>query len=448
MRLFGTNGIRGVANVDLTVDHVRDIGQAVAAYLDAGTEIAIGGDTRTSTPMFRAAVAGPLLEAGFDLWDLGMLPTPALQLNVKHRYDFGVMVTASHNPPQFNGLKCIAGDGTELERWQEERIEEHFARKTKPTVDWRDLGSLRSDHSAAKRYADAILAQVDPRAVKGKGLTVAIDCGNGAASLVAPHLIEQLGCRVVALNSQPQGTFPGRDSEPSEENLTTLSAIVKETKAALGVAFDGDADRAIFIDEKGRYLPGDKSFAIMARAVTEKKQGKVVTPVSSSRAVEEVVRKNKSEIVYTAVGAPLVARRMIEESAVFGGEENGGMIFPEHQVCRDGCMSAAKMIELVARRGPLSKLADSLPKYFSHKTKLACPEALKQPLLAKLKETAPSGADFTDGMKIVEGDAWALIRPSGTEDIFRIFAEARTPQKAKLVGEKWKAATAKAMKRF
>lgn len=436
-RLFGTNGVRGVVNKDMTIDLASRLGYAIGTYLGHGKKVVIGTDTRTSGEMLKGAASAGVLSTGVDMVDLGVLPTPALQYAVRGRCDFGIVITASHNPPRYNGIKCIAPDGTELQREEEEKIEGLYFKGKFREARWDSVGTHSHDGSAIRKYIEGVISRVDIDAIRKRHPTVVIDCGNGAASVVAPYLLEALGCKVIALNANPQGTFPGRDSEPSESNLGMLIAMMRTGQADLGIAYDGDADRAVFVDEKGRYHMGDRTLALAARFVTKKKKGIVVTPVSSTMALEDVVVENGSRVVYTPVGAPIVARTMIKLKAIFGGEENGGLLFPEHQICRDGSMASAYLLEILAKKGKISKLIDELPIYYNYKTKFECPDKLKEKVIAEIMSKAKGRIDGMDGLKLWTDDGWVLVRPSGTEAIFRVFAEGKTLRSARSLAEKW-----------
>jgi len=430
-RLFGTNGVRGVVNKDMNVQLAMDLGKAIGTFM--GGRVAIGNDSRTSATMIKSAVSSGVMCAGAEVLDLGLVPTPVVQHYVKNNgLAGGIMITASHNPPEFNGIKCVDADGTEMPRSKEEEIERLYFTKSFTSKDWRGVGTLRRATGAIHDYLASVKRLVDADAIRGAGLTVVLDCANGAGSVSTPQLLDDLNVRAISLNCNPQGTFPGHPSEPVEAHLKDLIAMVKDTGADLGVAHDGDADRTIFVDDKGRYMYGDKSLAIVAEAMVRKNGGgTVVTPVSSSMAVEDVVRRAGGEIVYTRVGAPVVARKMIEVGAVFGGEENGGLIFPRHQYCRDGAMTVAKMLEIVTADGPLSKLVDRIPLYSQDKRKMSCPDDRKEKVLAALvKYYADQRVDTTDGVKICYDDGWTLVRPSGTEPLFRVYSEARSAEDA------------------
>jgi phosphomannomutase / phosphoglucomutase len=432
VRLFGTNGIRGVVNQEMNASFALDVGAAIGTFM--GGKVAIATDCRTSADMIKSAVAAGLMASGVSVLDLGMLPTPALQYYVKNSgVKGGVMITASHNPPEFNGIKCVDHDGTEMPRDKEEKIEAIFFDRSYAHKNWKSVGSIAPVEGVPRAYSAAIRRLVDVNAISSAKMNVVLDCANGAATATSPDLLADLGVRVISLNSNPQGTFPGHPSEPTADNLKDLMATVKATGADLGLAHDGDADRTIFVDDKGNFVFGDRSLAIVARHIVRQNGGgTVVTPVSSSSCVEDVVRAEGGEVIYTRVGSPVVARKMIEVNAIFGGEENGGLIFPEHQYCRDGGMTAAKMLEIVAMEGPLSKLLSTIPEYHLDKRKMECPEARKEEVLTLVVEAfSDEKVDTTDGVKVYFGDGWTLIRPSGTEPIFRIFSEAKSVEAAR-----------------
>ena len=440
MHLFGTNGIRGRIGEEFKPDFLVKIGMAIGTYLPKNSKVVLGSDTRISGDMVKDAVISGLLATGVNVIDIGMSPTPAIQLYTKNHGDFGIAITASHNPPEFNGVKCIDSDGTELERSEEEKIEKIFFEEKFRIVRWREVGSVNYDENANDEYINSIISKVDAEVIRKRKFRVAVDCANGASCFTTPYLLERMGVSVVSLNCQPDGTFPGHPSEPKPENLVDLIELVKDGDFDLGMAHDGDADRAIFVDENGEFLYGDRTLALVAREVVREKGGVVVTPVSSSLAVEEVVKREGGDIVYTKVGAPIVARKMIEINAVFGGEENGGLIFPEHQYCRDGAFSLAKILEIMAKsEKKLSELMAEIPRFYQKKISVECPNEKKGGVLEKLREKL-EGEKIVDidGVKIIGEGWWILIRPSGTEPIYRIYAEAKNEDKLEEIVEKYR----------
>ncbi len=428
-KLFGTDGVRGIANEELTVEMAVNLGRVIATLRD-GT-LAVGMDARLSSPMFKSAVTAGITSAGCDVVDLGLVPTPALQYYVKCRKDLsgGVVVTASHNPRQYNGIKFIQEDGREFTRSMDEESERMYLSKSYRIVPWDKVGKVYVE-DCRRTYIEGIMEKVDIDAISEKKFKVVLDCGNGAGCVTSPELLRRLGCRCISINAHPDGTFPCRNPEPVKENVEFLMQCVRDTKADIGVAHDGDADRATFVDERGEFVSEDVMLALMAKYYVEKNGGGiVVTPVSSSKCVEDAVREAGGKVIYTAVGSPVVAETMLKTGAVFGGEGNGGLVFPEHLLARDGAMSLSRVLELMAKEGKkLSELVKDIPKYVTLKAKVPCRDKLK--LLEGLKEKFPD-ADFTDGARVEYEDGWILIRPSGTEPIARIMAESKSEKKAK-----------------
>jgi len=439
-RLFGTNGVRGVVNSkEMDPLFAMRLGMAIGTFMKG--PVMIGTDARTSNEMIKTACASGLMATGCNVLDCGIIPTPTLQYAVKiGKVAGGVVITASHNPPEFNGIKAIDEDGTEMSRENEEAVEKIYHEGSFVRMDWARIGRLATHATAIERYIGGIISKVDVAAVRRANLRVAVDCSNGAASLVTPKLLERLGVRYVTLNADPNGAFPGHNSEPTPENTKDLVELVKSGKFDFGFVHDGDADRTIFVDENGRYLYGDRSLAIVAKYVCSQKKGRlVVTTVGGSMCIEDAVRMAGGSVIYTKVGSPIVARAMMEKGGVFGGEENGGLIFAEFQYCRDGAMAAAKMLEIVAKEGKLSEVNDCIPQYSQCKVKTACPDESKQKVLTELSSSAEGKRiDTTDGVKIFFDEGWVLLRPSGTEPIFRIYSESRTKAKAEQLAEDYK----------
>ncbi|MDH7507142.1 MAG: phosphoglucosamine mutase [Candidatus Thermoplasmatota archaeon] len=440
-KLFGTNGIRGVVNQDMNCELALGIGMAWGTFFKktiARPKIVIGTDARLSNHMLKNAITAGILATGCDIVDIGLVPTPTLQYTVKEKkFDSGVIITASHNPPQFNGIKGVSNDGTEFSKDIENEIERIYFKKKFLLANWKDVGQFSKWDGAIDLYINGILKNVDVPLIKKKQYHVVLDCGNGAGSLVTPILLKKLGCKVTEIFCWPDGTFPGRNSEPLPENLVELIKKVPEVHADFGVAQDGDADRAIFIDEKGNYIRGDQSLTLGAKYVTKKHNGGVaVTPVTSSSSFDVVVKENNGVVIRTAVGSPIIARVMIEKNSVFGGEANGGLIFPEFQYCRDSAMTIAKILEIMAVEDKkLSELIDELPKYETFDTKIPCSNDKKKIVMKKLVEISKKDKnvikiDKTDGVKLYLIEGWVLMRPSGTEPIFRIYSESKDKKEA------------------
>jgi len=431
-RLFGTNGVRGIVGKDMTPDLVLSIGLAFGSMRIG--RIAVGRDSRTSGESLANAVKSGLMAAGCDVVDCGMLPTPALQYIVMHHFDGGAMITASHNPPEYNGVKIIEPDGTEMGDEQIVLLEERIFSRNFDVKSWEHVGSGNTATQLVDYYTDAIIRSV-PENI-GSGMSVVVDPGCGAASVTTPKILAGLGCRVFSINAQVDGHFPGRLPEPSLEGLKGLADLVRSTGSAFGVAHDGDADRAVFVDENGRFIEENQEFALIADYICSGHPGVVVTPVSSSLLVETIVKKHGGSVVYTPVGSIYVARTMRDllekgEPVIFGGEGNGGLIFPNHQFCRDGGMTATIMVAILARSGlPLSQLIDQLPVFHMIKEKIHAthPEHLIEQLAESCKGYH---IDRTDGLRITKGNTWALVRPSGTEPLVRVMVESAAADSAR-----------------
>jgi phosphomannomutase/phosphoglucomutase len=429
-QLFGTFGVRRIANTVLTPEFASKIAAAYGTKVQ-GT-IAIGSDPRTSSEMIKHAVTAGLLSVGCNVVDLGTLPTPAVQYAVRKYYDGGIMVTASHNPPQYNGLKLLDKDGIGTPDDLEEEIEDIYFNDKQERVTWDKIGkAYKAD--IIDEYIDEVIKRVDAEKIREAKLKVVLDCGSGAACDTTPYIVRKLGCEITTLNCQPDGAFPGRNPEPTEDNLGDLIDVVKATGADIGIAHDGDADRTICIDEKGQFVFGDKSFALVEKSMLEKNNGgKIVTTVATSNAIADIALENNGEIILTKVGDLVVARKLQEVDGLFGGEENGGLIFPDFVYGRDSGLATAMLLEILATCDkPLSQLIEDLPTYYSEKRKIECPDDKKQAVAdGILKDTTEYEVDTTDGVKVITDEGWVIIRPSGTEPIYRCFSEAKTPEKA------------------
>jgi len=423
-RLFGTNGVRGVVGTEITPDLVYKIGAAFGSMRSG--RIAVGRDTRTSGETLLHALKAGLLGTGCNVVDCGILPTPALQFLIKEEFDGGAMITASHNPPEYNGVKIIESDGTEMGDEEIVKLEQRIFDQTFSIKPWNKVGIETSASHLVERYIDAIVTQFPPDI--GKGIVVAVDPGSGPACRTTPEILKRMGCRVLTVNGVMDGTFPGRMPEPTPEGLSELSALVVSSGASFGIAHDGDADRSVFVDEKGHYVEENREFALVAKQFCTQQKGFVVTPVSTSNLVEAIASSEHCEVVYTKVGSIYVARTMLalihaKKKVVLGGEGNGGLIFPNHQFCRDGGMTAAVMVSIVAKNNKnLSSLVKSLPKRYMIKEKVKTKNA--SVIMKELKRSLmKEHLDETDGLKITRGSSWALIRASGTEPLLRIIVE-------------------------
>src|SRR3990170_1717113 len=419
------------------------VGLAIGTFFGK-KNLLLGYDARTSGPMFAKAITASLTATGCNVFFAGMASTPTLQFAVKnHKLDGGVIVTASHNPPEYNGIKVIWSDGIEISHQQETEIEDNFFEEKARLAEWNKLGTPRELSGVNDEYVEAIKKHVNVAKIAKKRFHVVVDAANSVGGITTPRLLRDLGCKVTSINANIDGTFPGRPPEPRPENLTDVALTVKALGADLGVAFDGDADRSIFIGENGEIYWGDKTFAVVVKYFLKKNpNAKIVTPVSSSTLVKDTADAYKGEIVWTKVGSVTVSQTMKELNAKLGGEENGGVFYGPHQAVRDGAMTTALILNIMAETGEkLSKLVAEQPQYFIEKGKIECPEDKKEKLLEKLLEQV-KGANVStiDGVKIwFEDKSAILLRPSGTEPAFRMYAEAKNQEKAVILVEEYSA---------
>jgi phosphomannomutase / phosphoglucomutase len=395
----------------------------------------LGHDARTSGPMFAKAVISGLTATGCNVFFAGMASTPALQYAVKnHNMDGGVIITASHNPPEYNGIKVIWKDGIEISHEQETEIENIHSQNKTVFAEWNKLGTKHELTGVNDEYLDAIKTHVNTSKIAEKNYHVVVDAANSVGGLATPKLLRELGCKVTTINANIDGTFPSRMPEPRPENLQEISATVKAVGADLGVAFDGDADRSIFVGENGEIYMGDKTFAVVEKQfLMENPNAKIVTPVSSSTLVKDIAEEYKGGIVWTKVGSVTVSQTMKKVKSNLGGEENGGVFYGPHQAVRDGAMTTALILGIMAKTGKkLTELVAEQPQYFIEKGKVACAEDQKEKVHEKLLEQVKGeNVSTIDGVKIWFNDKSAiLVRPSGTEPTYRLYAEAKTQEKA------------------
>ncbi len=417
MSLFGSSGIRGKVGERITPELVLSIGAAVGTCNDA---VIIAKDTRTSGDMMVGALVAGICSVGSEAHCAGILPTPTLA-RAAVCFDAGVMVTASHNPAEYNGVKLWNPDGSAFDPEQTMDIENLIMRGSFPLKRYDELGMMHVHHGALEDHREAIakILQCD--------CDVVIDCASGPTSLITPGLLSDMGGKVVSLNSQVDGRFPGRMPEPTEENLTDLICMVK-AHGGIGLAHDGDGDRAVAVDETGRYLGGD---VLLSLFVDHMRPSKVAVPIDASLAIDDMVK----EVVRTKVGDVYISDAMKKEGISFGGEPSGTFVFAEQGYCPDGVYAAA-LLASMASEGRLADRVDELPSYPMVKRKYQYSSA-KGAILQRMEDAVSclecEEIVTLDGFRVGLGDAWFLIRFSGTEPIIRLTAEARDEARLKEV---------------
>lgn len=441
-RLFGTSGVRGIINEDFTPEIALKLARSLATSLGNSGTIVVGKDPRTSSDLIEDIITSGLLSGGCSVKKLGVVPTPVVGVAARSLgADAGVMITASHNPPEYNGVKFFDSSGMAYTPDKESEIEEIYFGEKSGSVEWSEIGDV-SSITILQEYIREISEVVGVN----KKFKVVVDCANGAASLATPYLLGGLGCEVITLNSQLDGTFPGRPPEPAKENLQELCKIVKLTDADLGLAHDGDGDRIAAVDENGRVVEGDKLLALASAYAVQKFGGKIVTTVDASKVVDEQVTKVGGEVVRTKVGDVSVAQEMKSQEATFGGEPSGTWICGDVHLCPDGPLAGVRILEMVDDSGEtLSKLVDGVPSYPVHRAKIDCPNEEKEKVMQSVEEQAPQVFKniveklALDGIRLKFADgAWILIRPSGTEPCIRVTAEADDEDRAKSLVEETK----------
>ncbi|SEW19006.1 phosphoglucosamine mutase [Halobacterium jilantaiense] len=443
MKVFGSSGTRGVANEELTPGFVLRVAKAAGSVWRAD-RVAVARDTRTTGRMLENAAVAGLQSVGADVDRLGALPTPGTQAYAEREGVPALMVTASHNPAEYNGVKLVGSDGVELAVDDLERVERKFSTEQFSDAAWDGTGDDRAVESAARTYLDQLYDAVDRDAVADAGLTVALDPGHGAGSLTSPEFYRELGCEVVTVNSQPDGHFPGREPEPVREHLEDLGGLVEAADADVGIAHDGDADRAIFFDETGEYVEGDAALAALAEA--ELGEGDTtVSAVNVSQRLVDVCERTGAELELTPIGSTQIMTRIRQleaegEHVPVAGEGNGGIIFPGYRTTRDGAYTGARFLELLADSDQsASEVVAPYSDYHNVRVNVGYEDDAERDALLEAAETRALDADANrttiDGYRLDYGDAWVLVRPSGTEPVVRIYAESTDHEHAQELAE-------------
>ena len=441
MRLFGSSGTRGVVGDGLTPEFVLRIAKAAGTVWETDRAV-VARDARTTGEMLSNAATSGLESVGVDVDRLGPTPTPSAVRYAGETARPAIVITASHNPPEYNGVKLVGADGVELGVADLEEIESHVLEDRFATAAWDAVGESRRIESANREYVADLLDAVDRESIAAADLTVALDPGHGPGALTSPEFFRELGCEVVTVNANADGHFPGRPSEPVESNLRDLESLVRAADADVGIAHDGDADRAVFVDERGEFVAGEASLAALAAAELDAGDT-AVAAVNVSQRLVDVCDDAGATLELTPIGATNIITRIRDlhaagERVPIAGEGNGGIFYPEYRLVRDGAYVGAKFLELVAER-PASAVVAPYTDYENVRINLAYDsEAELDAMLDAARDFAESAyadPNTIDGYRLDYGDAWVLVRPSGTEPKVRVYAEAGDAERASDLAE-------------
>ena len=445
-KLFGTNGIRGIFGKDLSIEFLIDIAFSIGHFFEKGP-IVLGYDGRSSSFAIQKIISAVLMSMGTDVYIMGLTPTPCLQFAVKNsRFSGGIMITASHNPKEYNGIKPISCHGFELSRDDEIEIESIYYRKKFVRDYSASFGNIFKI-DVLEQYIDKVLSFIDTGIITRSNLKITMDCGNGVQSLVAPLIGKKLGCEVLIINGYIDPNFSARGSEPKMDNLCSLTEMVKRTNSDVGVAYDGDGDRSIFCDEKGIIHWGDKTGSILSYHLIKNKKidTSIVCPVNSSLVISKIGELVKRDVYFTKVGSVEVSYGMKNTNSLIGFEENGGFFYGPMNLVRDGAITTALVLEMMSfhkqekliqntncgsklsdKKSSLSDIFSLFDNTFQYKSNLnlSSNDDIQHVLDACTAHGSVYKIERIDGVKIwFDAESWIMFRPSGTEPLIRIYAE-------------------------
>ncbi len=424
---IGITGVRGIVGETFTPELAVDFAEAYGTYLDRG-RILVCRDTRPSGPMIRSAVLAGLLGAGCDVVDLGVCPTPTMQLAVKWlKADGGIAITAGHNPGQWNALKFVRNDGLYLNATQGEELLDIFHQGEFAKATWDTIKQTVQTADPIDEHIKVLEESFAAETIRSKKLTVAVDCCNGACSFLSPKWLARLGCEVLAVNDDPNAPFP-HTPEPKLETMAQLCAVVKAGHAAVGFAHDADGERLGIVTDRGEPLSEEMTLAIAADIRLRKKKGVVVTNVSTSSAVDMIAARHGGSVVRTPVGQAYISEGLIEHNGVLGGEGSGGITVPEVHLTHDSAAAIGLILEYLAQSGErISDLVDGLPRLTTLKHNVAVEPHRLYSVMQEFRAAVEQDGlevDFSDGIKVALPQGWVHVRASNTESMIRIIVEA------------------------
>lgn len=438
-KLFGSSGVRGLVNKFLTPELSCKIALAAASQIKAKKAI-IGRDTRVSGIMLRDALIAGLLSCGVDVKVVDIVPTPVLAyLTKKFEADIGFMLTASHNPAQYNGIKIFDNSSLSYSDKKQKSIETRIKEEKYNKSNWKKVGKV------SKIYADLLYLKMIKNTINlKKKWKIILDPGCGATFSIGPKLFRNFGCEVTVLNAQPDGTFPARKSEPTEKSLGYLAKIVNSLDYDIGIAFDGDGDRVAFIDKNGKFANFDRVLTAFAGHILKiNGGGTIVTNVETSMSFEKIAEKFKGNVIRTKVGDVYLSEMIMKKKAIFGGEPCGAWIHPEFHFCPDGPLSGVLLLKALEKEEKtLDEFISKVPNFINLRENILCDNQNKNRIIITIKEKINKKfpemleKSTVDGIRVALKNGWILIRASGTEPIIRLTVEGESIKIAKDILER------------
>ena len=433
---FGTSGIRGCVPEELSPKIAWQLGLSVAINFNHQPFL-LCHDNRTSSPLLSNAIASGLMAGGSNVLYGGEVITPAVSFYTRQQKLSGaILITGSHIPAHMSGIEVLGNDGAPVDRKFEQKIE-RLSQSNPAPVNWMNTGKISTISDVGQYWVDQVLTQGDVDLIRQRKFKVVLDAANGTAIPWLVEVIKQLNCTIIGVNMEPSPFYPGRSPNLRVKLLSQAAKMVKETKADIGIAVDGDADRAFFIDDKGRALMGDISGTLLAQIELQRhKGGTIVTPINSSNLVDDIITEHNGRVVRSRVGPPAIVAAVKKHQALFAFEESGKAIYPHLNYLSDSGLATIHLLEHLAKHETsLSTIIDGFPQYHQLKRAIDCPNELKEVVtnhaIREVKEHFTDAKVITlDGVKIIFDDGWLLLRPSGTEPVFRCFAEAQKKTRA------------------
>ena len=437
--IISISGLRGIVGKNLTASIAAEYGCAFGAFLknknsdeNERLNVCIGRDSRPSGQMIVSAVASGLSSSGIDVINVGIVSTPAVSVMLRElKCSGGVVITASHNPVEYNGIKLLLDNGIAPPKKEAEQIQKLFYDKNFSLVASIDCGKIIENKKAAQVHIEKVISIVDAKIISEKNYKVVLDSVNGAGGAEGRLLLSKLGCRLKAINSKPTGLFAHKP-EPTIDNLTGLCKVVKQEKADIGFALDPDADRLAIVDESGRYIGEEYTLALAAKYVLDKNKGAVATNLSTSRMIDDIAKEADVKVIRTPVGEANVANAMIENNCIIGGEGNGGVIDLRIAPVRNSMAAMALILQYMAQSGKtISELTCQIPAYYMIKEKISADSKTFNELVSAVSGIfTDAKINTADGCRYDFDDGWLHLRPSNTEPVVRIIVEAKNRESA------------------